>query len=137
MTERKPIPTVPGPSEEYAAQFDALGVKAAQRGPFRAYLQGLLLPGDRNQTLIAWLGPGPSRMSSILECENSRTSYPSPLGTVEPLTPDPWGCLWADPSRRESSSSMTVGTAGPAPGPIMWPVSAWSPAPHRWSSRSY
>jgi hypothetical protein len=44
MTERKAIPTLPGPLEDYAAQFDDLWVKAAQRASFRTYLQGLLVP---------------------------------------------------------------------------------------------
>src|ERR671919_1051014 len=59
MTERKAIPTVPGPLEDYAAQFDGLWVKAAQRASFRAYLQGLLLPRDRNKALTGLAGARP------------------------------------------------------------------------------
>jgi SRSO17 transposase len=51
--ERKAISAAPGPLEAYVAQFDDLWVKAAQREAFRAYLQGLLLPRDRNKTLTA------------------------------------------------------------------------------------
>jgi SRSO17 transposase len=59
MTERKAIPTLPGPLEGYAARFDDLWAKAAQRESFRAYLQGLLLPRDRNKTLTALAGARP------------------------------------------------------------------------------
>jgi DDE superfamily endonuclease len=59
MTERRPCPPAPGPLEEYATQFDALFGKLAQRRSFRAYLQGLLLPRDRNKTLTALAGAEP------------------------------------------------------------------------------
>lgn len=59
MTERKAIPTAPGPLEGYATQFDDLWAKAAQRESFRAYLQGLLLPRDRNKTLTGLAGARP------------------------------------------------------------------------------
>ncbi|HZA24364.1 MAG TPA: transposase, partial [Dehalococcoidia bacterium] len=59
MTERNAAPTAPGPLEDYAAQFDDLWAKAAQRESFRAYLQGLLLPRDRNKTLTGLVGARP------------------------------------------------------------------------------
>jgi hypothetical protein len=45
--------------EDYAAQFDALFGRLAQRRGLRAYLQGLLLPRDRNKTLTALAGAEP------------------------------------------------------------------------------
>jgi len=51
MTKRQPCPPAPGPLEAYAAQFDPLFGSLAQRRGLRAYLQGLLLPRDRNKTL--------------------------------------------------------------------------------------
>jgi hypothetical protein len=45
--------------EDYAAQFDALFGSLAQRRGLRAYLQGLLLPRDRNKTLTALAGAEP------------------------------------------------------------------------------
>ena len=59
MTERRPCPAAPGPLEAYAAEFDALFGTLAQRRNFRAYLQGLLLPRDRNKTLTALAGAEP------------------------------------------------------------------------------
>ena len=59
MTERRPCPVAPGPLEAYAAQFDPLLGTLAQRRGFREYLQGLLLPHDRNKTLTALAGAEP------------------------------------------------------------------------------
>jgi DDE superfamily endonuclease len=59
MTPRKPCPTIPGPLEDDAGQLaDRFGHRA-QRQSFRAYLQGLLLPRDRNKTLTALVGAAP------------------------------------------------------------------------------
>src|SRR5215213_3143683 len=49
----------PGPLEDYARQFDDLFGVLAQRAGFRAYLQGLLLPRDRNKTLTGLVGTEP------------------------------------------------------------------------------
>jgi SRSO17 transposase len=59
MTARRPCSAAPGPLEEYARQFDDLFGVLAQREGFRAYLQGLLLPRDRNKTLTGLVGTEP------------------------------------------------------------------------------
>src|SRR3954451_16590579 len=59
MTRRLSCPPAPGPLEDYAAQFDGLFARLAQRRGLRAYLQGLLLPRDRNKTLTALAGVEP------------------------------------------------------------------------------
>ena len=59
MTQRLPCPPAPGPLEEYAAQFDDLFGYLSQRRNFRTYLEGLLLPRDRNKTLTALVGTEP------------------------------------------------------------------------------
>jgi SRSO17 transposase len=53
MTRRQPADPAPGPLEEYAARFDELFATLAQRQAFRRYLEGLLLPTERNKTLTA------------------------------------------------------------------------------------
>jgi hypothetical protein len=53
MTKRSPVSPAPGPLEGYAAHFDDLFRARAQRGGFRRYLEGLLLPAERNKTLTA------------------------------------------------------------------------------------
>src|SRR5512132_3510746 len=59
MTKRLPCPPAPGPLEDYATQFDPLFGSLAQRRGLRAYLQGLLLPRDRNKTMTALAGAEP------------------------------------------------------------------------------
>ncbi len=53
MTRRLPVAPSPGPLEEYATRFDGLLRARAQREGFRRYLEGLLLPAERNKTLTA------------------------------------------------------------------------------------
>ena len=53
MTKRLPATAAPGPLEDYATRFDELFATLAQRHAFRRYLEGLLLPAERNKTLTA------------------------------------------------------------------------------------
>ncbi len=53
MTKRLPATPAPGPLEEYSEQFDELFGLRNQREGFRRYLEGLLLPAERNKTLTA------------------------------------------------------------------------------------
>lgn len=53
MTKKVPVESAPGPLEDYAARFDDLFANRAQREGFRRYLEGLLLPDERNKTLTA------------------------------------------------------------------------------------
>jgi SRSO17 transposase len=53
MTKRLPVDPAPGPLEDYAERFDGLFGARAQREGFRRYLEGLLLPAERNNTLTA------------------------------------------------------------------------------------
>src|SRR5437763_15982919 len=59
MTARQPCPAAPGPLEDYAARFDDLFTRVAQRRGFREYLAGLLAPRERNKTLTALAGAEP------------------------------------------------------------------------------
>jgi SRSO17 transposase len=51
MTEHLPTVPAPGSLEAFAQTFDDLFAKRSQREGFRRYLEGLLLPMERNKTL--------------------------------------------------------------------------------------
>ncbi len=51
MTARLSVTAAAVPLEAYAAQFDDLFTQRSQREGFRRYLEGLLLPAERNKTL--------------------------------------------------------------------------------------
>lgn len=53
MTQRVPAAPAPGPLEDYSQRFDDLFAKLNQREALRRYLEGLLLPMERNKTLTA------------------------------------------------------------------------------------
>jgi SRSO17 transposase len=53
MSRRLPVSPTPEPLEAYAQHFDPLFTKRNQRDAFRRYLEGLLLPTERNKTLTA------------------------------------------------------------------------------------
>ncbi len=59
MTKRLPVSPAPGPLEDYCTRFDGLFGARAQREGFRRYLEGLLLPAERNKTLTAFANTEP------------------------------------------------------------------------------
>ena len=59
MTKRRAIPTAPEPLEAYAQHFDELFGKSNQREGFRQYVEGLLLPTERNKTLTGLVNTEP------------------------------------------------------------------------------
>jgi hypothetical protein len=59
MTKRREIPSAPEPLEAYARSFDDLFGKSNQREAFRWYLEGLLLPSERNKTLTGLVNTEP------------------------------------------------------------------------------
>jgi hypothetical protein len=59
MTKRIEITPAPEPLEAYARHFDALLGKSNQREGFRRYLEGLLLPSERQKTLTGLVNTEP------------------------------------------------------------------------------
>jgi hypothetical protein len=51
MSRRLPVEAAPGALETFAQAFDELLERRNQRASFRRYLEGLLLPSERNKTL--------------------------------------------------------------------------------------
>jgi len=58
--KRLPATAAPLPLEAYAAGFDDLFARRSQREGFRRYLEGLLLPAERNKTATALANTEPT-----------------------------------------------------------------------------
>src|SRR2546430_13651729 len=59
MTNRRAIAKAPEPLEEYCEYFDSCFNRSSQRESFRWYLEGLLLPSERNKTLTGLVNTEP------------------------------------------------------------------------------
>jgi len=59
MTNRIEVAQAPAPLEAYAKHFDPVFSKSNQREGFRHYLEGLLLPSERNKTLTGLVNTEP------------------------------------------------------------------------------
>ena len=59
MTLRREVTPAPGLLEAFAQEFDAVFTKWNQREGFRRYLEGLLLPAERNKTLTGLANAAP------------------------------------------------------------------------------
>ena len=70
MTKRSPVSPAPGPLENYAESFDELFAARAQRHSFRRYLEGLLLPAERNKTLTALANTEPLKGAQRKEAQS-------------------------------------------------------------------
>src|SRR5215469_17736317 len=59
MTKRIEVERAPEPLEEYVKHFDTLLGKSNQREGFRQYVEGLLLPSERDKTLTELVNTEP------------------------------------------------------------------------------
>ena len=140
MTGRRPCPAAPGPLEGYAARFDDLFARVAQRRGFREYLAGLLAPRDRNKTLTALAGAEPvtgARHAAAQRLQFLSESRWDPdrvndrrleLLRADPATaPHGGGVLVIDDSgdRKDGTATAHVGGSGWAG--TARPTTGWSP----------
>src|SRR5918997_797909 len=61
MNRRLPVAPAPEPLEAYVQHFDPLFARRNQRDAIRRYLEGVLLPAERNKTLTALANAEPVR----------------------------------------------------------------------------
>ena len=133
MTKRLACPPAPGPLEDYAAQFDALFTRLAQRRGLRAYLQGLLLPRDRNKTMTALAGAEPVVGAQHAAVQGLQWFVTESSWDHQQVNQRRVELLVADPATAPHDHGALViddsGDRRPAAVPPMWPASGWA----RWA----
>src|SRR5437899_11132321 len=98
MSQRLPAPPAPGPLEEYAALFDPLFSDVAQRRGFREYVQGLLLPRDRNRTLTAVAGAEPNTQAQAAPVQSLQFFLSESTWEVTQVSEQRLALLFTDPA---------------------------------------
>ena len=90
MSKRKETTTAPEPLEAYIEPFDDLFEKWNQREGFRRYLEGLLLPTDKNRLLRSSQESGKNMSDSVPQ--HPLLCWPRLLREVRAWL-EPWGML--------------------------------------------
>src|SRR5438874_12123345 len=108
MTEGVPCPAAPGPLEGYATQFDPLFGTVAQRRGFREYLQGLLLPRDRNKTLTAVAGAEPNIQAQAAPVQSLQFFLSESTWDLQPVNEQRLALLFTDPATRPHAQGVLI-----------------------------
>src|SRR5262249_27057766 len=108
VTQRLACPPAPGPLGEYAARLDDLFETLAQRRSFRACLQGLLLPRERNKTLTALAGAVPIVGAQHPEVQRLQFFLSESFWEAEALNARRLELLFADPPTRSHDGGVLV-----------------------------
>ncbi len=122
MSQRLPVTPAPEPLEAYAQCFDSFFAKRNQRDAFRRYLEGLLLPAERNKTLTALANTEPvvgahHRLAQALQWFLSESTWEPQVVNTERLrllrrdpttAPDDHGVLIIDETGDRKAGTKTA-----------------------------
>lgn len=108
MTARLPCPVAPGPLEAYAQSFAPLFAKLGQRRSFRTYLEGLLLPGERNKTLTGLAGAEPIIAAQVGPVQRLQFFLSEACWDAEALNAQRLDLLRADPATAPTPEGVLV-----------------------------
>jgi SRSO17 transposase len=108
MTKRLPSPPAPGLLEDYAQSFDELFATLAQRRGFREYLQGLLLPKDRNKTLTALAGTEPIVGAQAASAQRLQFFLSESAWDAESVNARRLQLLWEDSATKPHKDGVLV-----------------------------
>jgi len=108
MTRRLPVAPSPGPLEGYAARFDDLFRARAQREGFRRYLEGLLLPAERNKTLTALANTEPVAGAQRREAQSLQWFLSESGWNPEEVNQRRLKLLFEDPATAPSERGVLV-----------------------------
>src|SRR5437667_10301824 len=108
MTERVAVPPAPGPLEDYASLFDPLFSDVAQRRGFREYVQGLLLPRDRNKTITAVAGAEPNTQAQAAPVQSLQCFLSESTWDVTQVNQQRLALLFTDPATRPHEQGVLI-----------------------------
>lgn len=108
MTKRLPAAPAPGPLEDYAVRFDDLFATLAQRQAFRRYLEGLLLPAERNKTLTALANTEPIAGAQRKEAQSLQWFLSESTWDPDEVNARRLGLLGADPKTMPDERGVLV-----------------------------
>src|SRR3989337_1479336 len=108
MTKRLPTTPAPGPLEDYVVHFDDLFGTLAQRQAFRRYLEGLLLPDERNKTLTALANTEPVVGAQRKEAQGLQWFLSESSWNPEELNRRRMDLMLEDPKRAPKGSGVLV-----------------------------
>jgi len=108
MTRRQPCPPAPGPLEAYAQQFDDAFGHVGQRRSFRAYLQGLLPPRERNKTLTGLAGVEPILGAQAPPAQRLQWFLAESSWDAEAINARRLELLCADPATRPDDGGVLI-----------------------------
>jgi SRSO17 transposase len=108
MTARLPVTPAPAPLEAYCRHFDPLFGKANQRERFRRYLEGLLLPQERNKTLTALANTEPGVGASHPQAQGMQWFLCESTWDPDALTGQRLEVLRADPLTAPHAEGVLV-----------------------------
>src|SRR5258707_7598885 len=99
---------VPLPLDQYAQAFDDLFHTPIQRRRFREYLQGLLLPRDRNKTLTALAGAEPVAGAQAAPVQRLQFFLSESTWDAEAVNARRLELLFADPATRPHRAGLPI-----------------------------
>ena len=108
MTMRLPVTAAPEPLEAYAARFDDLFAQRSQREGFRRYLEGLLLPAERNKTLTGLANTEPVVGAQHARAQGLQWFLSESTWAADALNARRLALLCADPTTAPNAHGVLV-----------------------------
>lgn len=108
MTARLSVAAAPERLEAYATQFDDLFSQRSQREAFRRYLEGLLLPAERNKTLTGLANTEPVIGAQHARAQGLQWFLSESTWAAPALNERRLALLRADPTTRPDAQGVLV-----------------------------
>jgi hypothetical protein len=94
--------------EDYATLFDPFFSDVAQRRGFREYVQGLMLPRDRNKTITGVAGAEPNTQAQAAPVQALQFFLSESTWEVPPVTEQRLALLFTDPATQPHDQGVLI-----------------------------